>query len=53
MATDEKWLPSLPQGGQQQQHVDGNVVIDRRSPEDASKKIIPKDEGDYVDFSEE
>jgi hypothetical protein len=29
------------------------VVIDRRSPEDASKKIIPKDEGEYVDFSEE
>lgn len=41
------------QGSQQQQHVDGNVVIDRRSPEDASKKIIPKDEGEYVDFSEE
>ena len=39
--------------GSQQQHVDGNVVIDRRSPEDASKKIIPKDEGEYVDFSEE
>ena len=41
------------QGSQQQQHVDCNVVIDRRSPEDASKKIIPKDEGEYVDFSEE
>ena len=41
------------QGSQQQQHVDGNVVIDHRSPEDASKKIIPKDEGEYVDFSEE
>ena len=41
------------QGSQQQQHVDENVVIDRRSPEDASKKIIPKDEGEYVDFSEE
>ena len=41
------------QGSQQQQHVDGNVVSDRRSPEDASKKIIPKDEGEYVDFSEE
>ena len=41
------------QGSQQQTHVDGNVVIDRRSPEDVSKKIIPKDEGEYVDFSEE
>ena len=41
------------QGSQQQQHVDENVVIDRRSPEDASTKIIPKDEGEYVDFSEE
>ena len=41
------------QGSQQQTNVDGNVVIDRRSPEDASKKIIPKDEGEYVDFSEE
>ena len=41
------------QGSPQQQHVAGNVVIDRRSPEDASKKIIPKDEGEYVDFSEE
>ena len=41
------------QGSQQQQHVDGNIVIDHRSPEDASKKIIPKDEGEYVDFSEE
>ena len=41
------------QGSQRQTNVDGNVVIDRRSPEDASKKIIPKDEGEYVDFSEE
>ena len=41
------------QGSQQHTNVDGNVVIDRRSPEDASKKIIPKDEGEYVDFSEE
>ena len=41
------------QGSQQQTHVDGNVVIDRRSPEDASKKIIPKDEGEYVEYTEE
>lgn len=40
------------QDGQQQTHVDGNVVIDRRSPEDVSKKIIPKDEGEYVDYTE-
>ena len=41
------------QGSQQQTNVDGNVVIDRRSPEDASKKIIPKDEGEYVEYTEE
>ena len=40
------------QDSQQQTHVDGNVVIDRRSPEDVSKKIIPKDEGEYVDYTE-
>ena len=36
-----------------QQSVDGNVVIDRRDPRDANKKIIPKDEGEYIDFEEE
>lgn len=41
------------QGNAQQTHVDGNVVIDRRTPEEAAKKIIPRDEGEYVDFSEE
>lgn len=38
--------------GRQQTHVNGNVVIDRRSPEDAAKKIIPQDEGEYVDYTE-
>lgn len=36
-----------------QQSVDGNVVIDRRDPKEANKKIIPKDEGEYIDFEEE
>ena len=38
------------QGSQQQAHVDGDVVIDHRSEEEATKKIIPSDEGEYVDF---
>ena len=36
-----------------QQSVNGNVVIDRRDPQQANKKIIPKDEGEYIDFEEE
>ncbi len=36
-----------------QQSVDGNIVIDHRDPQQANKKIIPKDEGEYVDFEEE
>jgi hypothetical protein len=28
-------------------------VIDRRDPSQVNKKIIPKDEGEYVDFEEE
>lgn len=32
---------------------DGTTVIDNREPERAKKKIIPHDEGDYVDFTEE
>ena len=31
---------------------DGNVVIDRRPTEDIGKKIIPKDEGEYVDYED-
>ena len=38
------------QAGEQQTHVDGNVVIDRRSDEEAGKKISPSDEGEYVDY---
>ena len=38
------------QAGEQQTHADGNVVIDRRSDEEAGKKIIPSDEGEYVDY---
>lgn len=31
---------------------DDNNVVDHRSPEDVNKKIIPKDEGDYVDYED-
>ena len=46
-------------GQQQQNHRtygkddDQEVVIDQRTPEEAARKIIPKDEGEYVDFKEE
>ncbi len=30
-----------------------DTVTDRRSPEQTRKKIIPKDEGEYVDYIEE
>lgn len=36
----------------QQTKVNGNVIIDRRSPEDSQKKIIPDDEGEYIDYEE-
>lgn len=31
---------------------DGNVVIDRRDPKETNRKIIPDDEGEYVDYEE-
>lgn len=31
----------------------GDTIIDRRTPEEANKKIFAKDEGEYVDFKEE
>lgn len=41
--------------GRQQDHTYGDQegVVDRREPRKASQKIIPKDEGEYVDFEEE
>jgi|GEM_PF-790226 len=32
---------------------DQEVIIDRRTPEEARRKIIPKGEGEYVEFEEE
>ena len=32
---------------------DDEKVIDTRNPEDAKKKIFTKDEGEYVDYTEE
>lgn len=29
------------------------TVVDRRKPEEASQKIIPADEGEYIDYTEE
>lgn len=31
---------------------DDEVIVDERSPEEANRKIFPKDEGEYVDFKE-
>jgi hypothetical protein len=31
---------------------DGSVIIDRRPAEEIGKKIIPKDEGEYVDYED-
>jgi len=31
---------------------DGNVVIDRRNPKETNRKIIPDDEGEYIDYEE-
>lgn len=31
---------------------DGVTIIDRRSPEQANKKIFAPDEGEYVDYTE-
>ena len=31
---------------------DHEMVIDRRSPEEASRKIIANDEGEYIDFED-
>ncbi|MBO4660745.1 MAG: DUF4834 family protein [Prevotella sp.] len=32
--------------------VDGNVIIDQRSPDKANKKIIEDNEGEYVEYEE-
>ncbi len=32
---------------------DGNIVVDQRSAEEMQKKIIPEEEGEYVDYIEE
>ena len=44
-----------PQGRQRKRNSygDDEKVIDTRNPEDANKKIFTKDEGEYVDYTEE
>lgn len=41
------------QATSQQQRSEGDVIIDQRDPQKANRKIIPKDEGEYVEFTEE
>lgn len=41
------------QEGARRRTSDEEIITDRRSPADARQKIIPKDEGEYVDFKEE
>ncbi len=33
-------------------NADGNIIYDRRTPEQAKQQIISDDEGEYVDFEE-
>lgn len=35
-----------------QPNADGNIIYDRRTPEQAKQQIISDDEGEYVDFEE-
>ncbi|WP_301412197.1 DUF4834 family protein [Prevotella sp.] len=39
--------------GKHNSYGDDEKVIDTRNPEDANKKIFTKDEGEYVDYTEE
>ena len=41
------------QNNGQRRRSDEEIITDRRSAADARQKIIPKDEGEYVDFKEE
>ena len=41
------------QHGRKNSYDDDEKVIDTRNPEDANKKIFTKDEGEYVDYTEE
>ena len=36
----------------QAKQADGNVIIDSRPAEEIGKKIIPKDEGEYVEYED-
>lgn len=39
-------------GGSRASATSGGGVHDERTPEQAGRKIIPKDEGEYVDYKE-
>ena len=41
------------QGGRGASSATDEVIIDRRAPGEAGRKIFSKDEGEYVDFEEE
>lgn len=36
-----------------QTEVNGNVIYDNRTPQQAQQQIIPDDEGEYVEYEEE
>ncbi|HEY9543751.1 DUF4834 family protein [Prevotella sp.] len=40
-------------GHNRRSYPDGESVIDQRSPQEAKQKIFKKDEGEYVDYTEE
>lgn len=40
------------QGGGSSSWNDDETIIDRRSPDEANRKIFSKNEGEYVDFEE-
>lgn len=50
-STVRKATQSLKRPYKKKSKTDENI-IDRRNPDTANRKIIPKDEGEYVDFTE-
>ena len=44
---------SKRQNGNHRTYGDDETVVDQRDPDDANRKIISKEDGEYVDFTEE
>ena len=51
--SDKETTSNAWHDGQGQAWDNGEVIIDRRSPDEAKRKIFSKNEGEYVDFEEE